>query len=148
MKIPDWTIAKYNKILIDNLKNEWDVYLQCVESLKDDSERYQSYASRWLEQAAFIKILPRQIGKTRFLMKEAIRLDGIVISNSLLWSNRLKKDWNYDNIKLCGDLHGINTKDRVVFIDEYDYLSKDLLNMVLCLPWKGVMMLSSCCKNI
>lgn len=148
MKIKDWTLNKYKNSLINNCKDEWHLYQDIISDIKSNPSGY-SLQSFWIERGAFIKVLPRQIGKTTFLMQEAIANDGMVIVESIINKNRLKKQFNYNKIFVCDDIKGnMMPQNEWLFIDEYDILSRDALHSLLCFDWKGIMMLSSCWKRV
>lgn len=152
VRTEDYDYHKYKQLLIDNCKKEWMLYCKSISVMKlglnSTFPTLHEWAYFWLEQGAFIRTLPRQIGKTTFLMEEAKLKGGIVITATHSMERRLRQTFNYNKIMSVSDLHGLDSSKEWLFVDEYDYLSKDNINILLNRPWQGVMMLSTCNKGI
>jgi hypothetical protein len=152
VRTEDYNCHKYKQLLIDNCKKEWILYCNSIDAIKSEvnigAPTLNEWLYFWLEYGAFTKTLPRQIGKTTFLMEEARLKNGIVITATHSMMRALKQKFNYSKIMSISDLHGRDTYKEWLFIDEYDILSKDNFNILLNRPWQGVMMLSTCCKGM
>lgn len=153
MKTADYDYYKYKKLLMDNCRSEWQLYCNSIDSIKSDRNKIISLLGNnwtyfWLEHGAFIKVLPRQIGKTTFLVEQAKLNNGIVISVTEHMRRRIKQDFNYDRAMSIADLRGLDTSSEWLFVDEYDFISKDQINILLNRSWYGVMMISSSMKGL
>jgi hypothetical protein len=84
----------------------------------------------WLEHAAFIKLLPRQIGKTSFIIKQALKFSGVVVvpfaSNGIYAKYTNSKDISfkiYTQDQLY-NLRGLDVQNEYLFVDDFEYLTQ------------------------
>lgn len=145
MKIHEWPARKYKHLLINNCKSEWEYYKNNVDDIKQEAFKiFHFKVSAWLESAAFIKVLPRQCGKTTFLIEEAKKVNGLILCHNHHSANLIRQIYDPNMVKTSSNqMRGINSIDNWLFIDEYDFLDRANINDVLNCEWKGVMMLSS-----
>lgn len=116
-----------------------------------------NFAQYWKEYGAFVSTVPRGVGKTESIIKLVKTLMSkncsedivgeflIVVPSPIYVRKFLKAQIHPDNIKFASSLRleGLNLKDTHLFIDEYDYVSKNLLDGILNHPWKSVSMFST-----
>jgi len=112
-------------------------------------------SSYWKEYGAFVSVLPRQLGKTTMLgviAKHLLQIEGhavqIIVPTShmkLSVANKIQLPSNY--IKSVVEFVGSNQSDlssaKHLLVDEFDFIDRMHLIMVLDNDWKSVTMVST-----
>jgi len=105
----------------------------------NDCNWQSSWHTYWKEIGAFISILPRQVGKSTMIAEMAKNFKSAVIISPMYSDKKefehISKWTNEDKLAVAHNFH--------LFMDEFSYIQKSDLDMILNNPWKSVTMVSS-----
>lgn len=140
---------KYYDMLRNNLLSEIQAYIESPKITSYNIHLNQlSQRSKWLEYDSYIKILPRQFGKSSLIMylkKELTsKKERVEIVALPQMQQFYEKEGIIAEVTTTSYLEDRADFDKkIMLVDEFCFVDQDMMDYVLSKPWKKLVMLST-----